>query len=1037
MKKIFTLFAALAMVMSMSAKPYLRGSFNGWGTGNEFQNGECTINLAANTKYEFKVDNNGDWSTSYGGAAITSTKCTDVSCSGSNNATIQTTLKGSYTFKWNASTKKISVVYPTEEVVKPKKDITVKAKMPASWTKTIDAWVWTDEDPNGKAVTPEKDGDWYVITQNTAASYIIFRNGATWNGDANQTVDMCFEDNACIQLAQSGSSKATYTNIDCVSEFTLTATANPAEGGSVTGAGVYEEGTTVTLTATPNEGYEFVSWTNGGAEVSTNATYSFVIKANLALVANFKAVEATVYTISTEAVNGTVTGAGVYEEGATVTLTATPADGYNFKNWTVSGAEVSAENPYIFTATADVTVTANFEEIPVEYETVYFVNAQDWEKVCIYTWTPEIGTWPGKEMTKEDEKIGEKDVYSYTVEKGTTFGGLNFNNGDNGKQTGDLTWTAGKYYVIDNWYTKEGAEEKLATPVQTYDYYVVGTFNSWANPDPNHGMTLVGDVYKATVTLNVGANMLKVTNGTWENAKGFDAMGAEYEEVSNDTKDGNILITLTEGKDVVVVYNATTGKVTFEGLTEKVVVTPDVITYVLMGVGGDWTTGIALTANPDNANEYVLLGQAISEGDAVKVVTLINGEKTVYCGDVDEYSVEHSADKDGNIVLAPGTYDFYYKVAENLIYIGAAEPELPTYDVTVADATVSTTDYSIDLAGTWEERTIIIKLWQDNVQGFGEYAANAETGYTCQLGNPYAELTPTTAGLYADNGDGTFKFTATMTDDEGGSYNISVTGAIPADEPEIDWIPMELEISNLTTMDMPVGDVTYLQLMGRNDKEDADVELYLNDYTGEEKAYEVNVDNSSVTFGGMKFTVMDGSITKSVDPELGDVFAGTVHASVEEDDVAMYVEFTLKMYALPLIAIELEDVEIVVNEESAIAFFHATWEGSPLQVEVSGFEEVEFKEYPECWLSIGDDVNAAGPAAVIIEEGVASLEGEFVSDNTGKTYEVMLTGTLPQGPATGVDNVQVEVKTVKMIKNGMLIINEGGREFNAQGATLK
>ena len=698
MKKIFTLFAALAMVMSMSAKPYLRGSFNGWGTGNEFQNGECTINLAANTSYTFKVDENGDWNTSYGNATITSSKCSNVKLSSGNDAKITTGLKGAYKFTWNASNKTLTVAYPTEEVVKPKKDITVKAKMPASWTKTIDAWVWTDEDPNGKAVTPEKDGDWYVITQNTAASYIIFRNGATWNGDANQTVDMCFEDNACIQLAQSGSSKATYTNIDCVSEFTLTATANPAEGGSVTGAGVYEEGTTVTLTATPNEGYEFVSWTNGGAEVSTNATYSFVIKANLALVANFKAVEATVYTISIEAVNGTVTGAGVYEEGATVTLTATPADGYNFKNWTVSGAEVSAENPYIFTATADVTVTANFEEIPVEYETVYFVNAQDWEKVCIYTWTPEIGTWPGKEMTKEAEQIVGKDVYSYTIEKGTTFVGLNFNNGNNGKQTGDLTWTAGKYYVIDGWYTRSEAEEKLAVPVPTYDYYVVGTFNSWANPDPNHGMTLVGDVYKATVTLNVGANMLKVTNGTWDNAKGFDAMGAEYEEVSNDTKDGNILITLTEGKDVVVVYNATTGKVTFEGLTEKVVVTPDVITYVLMGVAGDWTTGIAMTQNPDNANEYVLLGQEIAEGDAVKVVTLVNGVAKAWCGNVDEYSVEHSADDMGNIVLAPGKYDFYFKVNDpataddDIIYIDGeaypVEPEVPTaldnIDATVA-----------------------------------------------------------------------------------------------------------------------------------------------------------------------------------------------------------------------------------------------------------------------------------------------------------------------------------------------------------------
>ena len=527
---------------------------------------------------------------------------------------------------------------------------------------------------------------------------------------------------------------------------------------------------------------------------------------------------------------------------------------------------------------------------PVEYESVYFVDNQGWGKANIYTWTPEVGTWPGVAMTKEAEQLAGFDVYSYTVEKGTSFGGVIFNNGSS--QTGDLVWTAGKYFVKDAWYTKEEAVEELSGPV-----------------------------------------------------------------------------------------------------------TPPVITYVLMGVAGDWTTGIALTANPDNANEYVLLDQTISEGDAVKVVTITDGAKTAYCGNVDEYSVEHSADKDGNIVLAPGKYNFYYKVAEDLIYIGAVAPELPTYDVTVADATVTTGQWSIDLAGTWEERTVTIKLWQDNVQGFGEYAANAETGYTCQLGNPYAELTPTTAGLYADNGDGTFTFTATMTDDEGGIYNISVTGAIPADEPEIEWIPMELEISNLTTTEMPVGDVTYLQLMGRNDKENADVMLFLNDYTGEEKAYEVNVDNSSLTFGGMEFTVMDGSITKSVDPELGDVFAGTVHASVEEDDVAMYVAFDLKMYALPPIAIELEDVEIVVNEESAIAFFHATWEGSPLQVEVSGFEEVEFKEYPECWLSIGDDVNwvdaAAGPAAVIIEDGVAMLEGEFTSFATGKTYEVMLSGKLP------------------------------------------
>ena len=567
---------------------------------------------------------------------------------------------------------------------------------------------------------------------------------------------------------------------------------------------------------------------------------------------------------------------------------------------------------------------------PVEYESVYFVDNQGWGKANIYTWTPEVGTWPGVAMTKEAEQLAGFDVYSYTVEKGTSFGGVIFNNGSN--QTANLVWTPGKYYVKNDWYTKEEAIEQLSGPVA-----------------------------------------------------------------------------------------------------------PPVISYVLMGVDGDWTTGIALTANPDNANEYVLLDQTISEGDAVKVVTLTDGAKTAYCGNVDEYSVEHSADKDGNIVLAPGKYNFYYKVAEDLIYIGAVAPELPTYDVTVADATVSTMGQNIVLSGNWEEKLLTVSLWQGGAtQGFGTYAA--EDYAPIFLGT--AELTPTSEGVYADNGDNTFTFTATANDAEGGIYNISVTGAIPADEPEIEWIPMELEISNLTTMEMPVEGVTYLQLTGRDDKEDADVMLFLNNYTGENKAYEVNVESSYMTFGGSELTVIDGSITQSVDPELGDtVYAGIVHASVGEEGETMYVEFTLKMYALPPIAIELEDVEIVVNEESAIAFFHATWEGSPLQVEVSGFEEVEFKEYPECWLSIGDSVNwvdaAAGPAAVIIEDGVASLEGEFVSNNTGKTYEVMLTGTLPQGPATGVDNVQVEVKTIKMIKNGMLIINEGGREFNAQGATLK
>jgi hypothetical protein len=41
------------------------------------------------------------------------------------------------------------------------------------------------------------------------------------------------------------------------------------------------------VTATPNEGYRFVSWTNNGEVVSTESTYKFVASENLTLVANF------------------------------------------------------------------------------------------------------------------------------------------------------------------------------------------------------------------------------------------------------------------------------------------------------------------------------------------------------------------------------------------------------------------------------------------------------------------------------------------------------------------------------------------------------------------------------------------------------------------------------------------------------------------------------------------------------------------------------------------------------------------------------
>jgi hypothetical protein len=70
-------------------------------------------------------------------------------------------------------------------------------------------------------------------------------------------------------------------------QYTLTVSAG--EGGTVsTEGGEYEEGTEVTIIATPDDGYEFVGWFNeNGGLVSDEISYTVEIGANIQLVSNY------------------------------------------------------------------------------------------------------------------------------------------------------------------------------------------------------------------------------------------------------------------------------------------------------------------------------------------------------------------------------------------------------------------------------------------------------------------------------------------------------------------------------------------------------------------------------------------------------------------------------------------------------------------------------------------------------------------------------------------------------------------------------
>ena len=69
--------------------------------------------------------------------------------------------------------------------------------------------------------------------------------------------------------------------------YTISVSASPSNGGTVSGSGSVISGSSHTVTATANSNYRFTNWTESGTVVSTNASYTFTVSGNRSLVANF------------------------------------------------------------------------------------------------------------------------------------------------------------------------------------------------------------------------------------------------------------------------------------------------------------------------------------------------------------------------------------------------------------------------------------------------------------------------------------------------------------------------------------------------------------------------------------------------------------------------------------------------------------------------------------------------------------------------------------------------------------------------------
>jgi hypothetical protein len=205
------------------------------------------------------------------------------------------------------------------------------------------------------------------------------------NTAANGTSQFCYTGTAvgndAIQAAVGTVTDNAARTWTAVAPVNHTLTVSTTGSGSVasTPAGIscpgtcaasFVEGTSVSLTPTPAPGFQFTGW--GGA-CSGSAACVVVLNADASVSATFTAVVPVNHTLSVSTTgSGSVTSSpsGItcpgtcsasFGEGTSVTLTATPASGFELTGW---GGACSGTGACVVALNTDVSVSATFTAIP-------------------------------------------------------------------------------------------------------------------------------------------------------------------------------------------------------------------------------------------------------------------------------------------------------------------------------------------------------------------------------------------------------------------------------------------------------------------------------------------------------------------------------------------------------------------------------------------------------------------------------------------------------------------------------------------------
>lgn len=488
----------------------MHGNFFGgdWADTKDFAlaGDKKTATLALNLekgKYEFGVKIDGTWTSN--GVAFNRTNKSAELVAGSGNLTLDADTKGEYTFTWTYATKTLSIEYPDYVSSLP------VMKIAGAWNVKDEAWVLNEM----IAATDEKTASYEVSLEKGEYEFKVIKDGA-W-----------------LTKSNNGEAFGLHRNYPGVAGVTDDVNEN------------------LKLTADKAGSYTF-TWTFDNDSIGIDFP---------ALVSSAVTVTAPEHgTITVK--NGEETIGEKVQEGTVLTVSAASKDAaaYDIINLraykTDDAAKVEIKDNKLTMPAYPITITA--DEEAVVYQTIYFVNKDGWETVNAYVYLDEdhkYMEWPGKAMTKTEEKAKGKDVYSYRFPAKYTK--IIFNNGDT-KQTENHTWNASKPYICNGLDYATAADVVLNA---TAKYYIVGNAAVMGAWDPTAVPSAAEEYVIANLPAGDYAFRLSL-DGTWDKTKGFSDLKTPVAAGLKAGNDNNICFTLKETSDVTITYNGTTFTVT-------------------------------------------------------------------------------------------------------------------------------------------------------------------------------------------------------------------------------------------------------------------------------------------------------------------------------------------------------------------------------------------------------------------------------------------------------------------------------------------